>query len=309
MTLAQQGPNGKVPRHRLTHAEQARLDEALFGVVGELHPITVRGVFYQAENIIPDIVEKSEKGYGIVQRRLVTLRKARVIPYSYITDGTRWRTGLKRYDDMEEWQVAQASLFRLNYWAHADVHVEVWLEKDALAGTIYPVVVDEWGVDLMVNRGFASITYLYEAARFLDELGKETHILLLSDFDPSGKCAAAKVEQGLLKHAPGIDIHVHEVAVTLEQIDRWELPTRPTKIRTRSGKVNTHYRSFEATYGEERARRSVELDAIRPDMLRSLVGAWIAKYADAREIGQIKIQEQGARDLIRTMRLPKPRRK
>jgi hypothetical protein len=300
MTLAQQGPDGKATRHRLTHAEQARLDEALFGIVGELHPITVRGVFYQAENLIPDIVPKSENGYGIVQRRLVTLRKAKLIPYSWITDGTRWRTGYTRYDGLGDFMDEAASLFRRDYWKNSDVHVEVWLEKDALAGVIFPVVVEEWGLDLMVNRGFASITYLYEAGRFLDHLGKKTEILLLTDFDPSGKCAARKVEDGLQEHAPSVDIHVHDLAVKLEQIRRWKLPTRPTKVRTRTGTPNTHYRSFEEAYGE-RAKQSVELDAIRPDVLRKLVGDAIARYADPREIEQIKIQEKAGRAILRKL--------
>src|SRR5262249_4609884 len=140
----------KVPRHRLTKAEQAELDDALIKIVMELHPITVRGCFYQCETWIPHIIPKSQKGYGIVQRRLVTLRAREVIPYSMITDGTRWRHGYTRYTDRWDFRRRVAGLFRLDYWTDEPVHVEVWIEKDALAGTIFPVVVDEWGVDLMV---------------------------------------------------------------------------------------------------------------------------------------------------------------
>jgi hypothetical protein len=283
-------------RHRLTKAEQARLDAALYAIAEELHPITVRGVFYQAEVRIPDIVAKSEKGYGIVQRRLVTLRRAEVIPYEWITDGTRGRRGYTRYDSLEDFLVESASLFWRNYWATADVHVEVWLEKDALAGVIFPVVVEEWGLDLMVNRGFASITYLYEAGRFLSHLGKASHIIVLSDFDPSGKCAARKVEEGLREFAPDVEIYVHELAVTLAQIRRWKLPTRPTKI-----KDNTHYAGFAEAYGE--GTRSVELDAIRPDRLRRLVGDAIAGLADPAEVARIRNEERLGKETLRSTAL------
>lgn len=280
-------------RRRLTKAEQSRLDEALLAIVAELHPITVRGVFYQGETRIPDIVPKSEKGYGIVQRRLVTLRRAGAIPYSYITDGTRYRQGYTRYDGLAEFQEEAASLYRRDYWARSDVHVEVWIEKDALAGVIFPVVVKEWGLELMVNRGFASITYLYEAGQYLSYVGRESHILVLSDFDPSGKCAAAKVEQGLREFASDVEIHVHELAVTPAQIRRWKLPSRPTK-----SKGNSHYRRFAEAYGE--GTQSVELDAIPPDRLRKLVGDAIARHADREAIEELKATEERERELIRS---------
>jgi hypothetical protein len=291
MTLPQAAE--KPHRRRLTKAEQARLDEALFAIAEELHPITVRGVFYQAEVRIPDIVAKSEKGYGIVQRRLVTLRRAELIPYDWITDGTRWRRGHDRYDGLEDFRAVAASLYFQDYWSTADVHVEVWLEKDALAGVIYPVVCEEWGLQLMVARGFASITYLYEAGRFLSDLGKVSHILVLSDFDPSGKCAARKVEEGLREFASEVEIHVHELAVTRAQIRRWKLPSRPTKKED-----NTHYDEFARAYGE--GMESVELDAIRPDRLRRLVGDAIARHADPAEIARLKAVEVRGREKIRS---------
>jgi hypothetical protein len=279
----------KQERRRLTKVEQARLDEVLLAVIEEMWPITVRGVFYQAEVAIPEIVPKTERGYGVVQRRLVTLRKRGVIPYSRITDGTRIRRGHTRYDRLEDFQVAAAEIYLKNYWAKAPVYVEVWIEKDALAGVIFQVVVEEWGLDLMVNRGFASITYLYEAGEYLKEVGKEAHILLLSDYDPSGKCAAGKVKEGLKQFAKGVVVHVHDIAVTAAQIRRWKLPTRPTKKSDKRGE------KFETQF----ERGSVELDAIPPDKLRQLVSDAIARHADPREIAQMKMMERGEKEIIR----------
>jgi hypothetical protein len=279
-------------RRRLTKAQQAELDEALIAITLELHPITVRGTFYQTEVQIPHIVFKDEKGYGLVQRRLVQLREWGQIPYGHITDGTRWRHGHTRYDDLKEFQAHAASLYRRDYWAQADVHVEVWIEKDALAGTIFPTVVDEWGLDLMVNKGFASRTYLYEAAEYLTYLDKPTHIYILSDFDASGKCAARKVDVWLRKFAPTIDLRVHDLAVTKAQILAWDLPSRPAK-------------TGQGTHGAEKfleeqgiGRRSVELDAIRPDRLRRLVSEAIEDHADVVQIGRLKEIERREKEAI-----------
>jgi hypothetical protein len=71
-------------RRRLTKAEQAELDEALIVITRELHPITVRQAFYLAEGRIPHIVPRDELGYGLVQRRLVELRRSGHIPYDHI---------------------------------------------------------------------------------------------------------------------------------------------------------------------------------------------------------------------------------
>jgi hypothetical protein len=46
-------------------------------------------------------------------------------------------------------------------WANAD-SAEIWCEKGALAGVIYPVTA-EFDVPLMVTRGFSSETFCFEA--------------------------------------------------------------------------------------------------------------------------------------------------
>jgi hypothetical protein len=56
----------------------------LWEIVDQYRPVTVRQVFYQAVN--RNLVPKSEtKGYRVVQRRLVALRKSGEIPYGYIS--------------------------------------------------------------------------------------------------------------------------------------------------------------------------------------------------------------------------------
>jgi hypothetical protein len=294
MTIARQS-RGRLTegqsRHRLTKAEQAELDAALIAITEELNPITVRGVFYQTTVRIPLLVPKDQKGYGLVQRRLVKLREWGKVPYGHITDGTRWRHGRTRYEGLKDFQAHAASLYRRDYWAQADVHVEVWIEKDALAGVIFPTVVDEWGLDLMVNKGFASRTYLFEAGEYLAALDKPTHIYILSDFDSSGKCAARKVEVWLRRFAPRVELHVHDLAVTKPQIVGWDLPSRPMK----TGK-GTH---GGAKFAKEHGDRAVELDAIRPDRLRQLVSDAIEGHADVRQIEQLKDIEYQEKKAIR----------
>ena len=81
-----------IKRIRATRDEmEARMD-ALLDITAEMQPMTVRQVFYQAS--VRGVVDKTETGYGKVQRALVDLRRrvdrrqcplaaeARVVPQS-----------------------------------------------------------------------------------------------------------------------------------------------------------------------------------------------------------------------------------
>jgi hypothetical protein len=183
-----------IKRTRRSRAEIEALDTALIEIVEEFNPVTVRQVFYQAVN--RGLVPKSEtKGYRVVQRRLVALRASWEVPHGAIVDGTRYVHGHRRYNDLDEFTTYAAGLYRKDYWANSEVNVEVWLEKDALKGVLVPTVVDECGLGLHVTRGFASITYLQEAAEQIEADGRPTHVYVLTDFDPSGVSIAEKVEE------------------------------------------------------------------------------------------------------------------
>jgi 5S rRNA maturation endonuclease (ribonuclease M5) len=270
--------NGTSPikRSRRTKAEIAALDEVLVEIVADFRPATVRQVFYQAVNRA--IVPKSETTAG-------------EIPYGWIVDGTRYVTGHTRYRNLAEFTDYAAGLYRKDYWDSADVNVEVWLEKEALKGVLIPTVVSECGLGLHVTRGFASITYLQEAAEEIERDGRPTHVYVLTDFDPSGVSIAEKVESELQARAPDSEIHVRRLAVNRDQIDAWNLPTRPTKTS------DTRAKKFRQVHGTE----SVELDAIPPDELRNLVRAAIDRHMDSWRLEQFRMVEREERQTLREM--------
>jgi hypothetical protein len=279
-----------IKRTRRTRAEIEALDTALIEIVEDFRPATVRQVFYQAVN--RSLVPKSEtKGYRVVQRRLVALRESGEVPYGSIVDGTRYVTGHKRYRDLAQFTDYAAGLYRKDYWDTADVNVEVWLEKEALKGVLIPTVVNECGLGLHVTRGFASITYLQEAAEDIEVDGRPTYVYVLTDFDPSGVSIAEKVESELIARAPYSEIHVKRLAVAREQIEQWSLPTRPTKSS------DARARKFQRIHGTE----SVELDAIPPNRLRSLVREAIDAHMEPWRLQQFQMVEQEERQTLRQM--------
>ena len=268
-------------------SELEDLDAALVQIARTYAPITVRGAFYQAVNrgLVPKV---ETKGYRLVQRRLLKLRESLDIPYGWITDGSRTVYGHARYRDADEFARTVKTRYRQDYWSEADEYVEIWIEKDALAGVVMPVVVDEFGLDLHVTRGFASVTYLQAAAENIMLEERPVYVYLFTDYDPAGMNIADRVEQELWERA-GDDcmVHVERVAVTPEQIRAYDLPTRPTKQSRR--KSPTHY---EATHGGV----SVELDAMPPDVLRRTIRERIERHMDPWRLEQMRMVEREERD-------------
>ena len=142
-----------IRRQRSTKAEVEARREALFEIIAEMRPMTVRQVFYQAT--VRGLVEKAESGYAKVQTDLTLMRREGILPYDWLADNTRWQRKPRTFDSVEEALNETARFYRKNLWANADSYVEIWLEKDALAGVVLPVTA-MFDVPLMVTRGYAS---------------------------------------------------------------------------------------------------------------------------------------------------------
>lgn len=257
---------------------------ALLDIVAQVQPATVRQVFYQAT--VAGLVDKSEAGYGRVQRDLVLLRRCGALAYGAITDNTRWQRKPRTFNGIQEALEATARLYRKALWADASDYVEIWLEKDALAGAVYPVT-SAYDVPLMVTRGYSSLSFLHGAAEEIAERGAATFIYHLGDFDPSGVDAGEKIEETLRELAPDADITFERLAVTPEQIAAWSLPTRPTKTSDSRAKG----------FGPV----SVELDAIPPDRLRDLVEDAIRRHLPPEQLRVLKVAEESERELLAAM--------
>ena len=245
--------------------------------------MTVRQVFYRL--VSAGVIEKSESAYNKVVVRLLTrMRLEGRIPWSWITDGTRWMHKSVRYGSVEEALEATKQHYRRDYWRELDDYVEVWLEKDALAGVLYRVT-DEWGVPLMVTRGFASLSYVHNAAETIERVGKPTFIYYFGDDDPSGAEIDRNLERRLREFAPYSQIHFERVAVRREQIDQYALPTRPTKRGANHG------------HGLHEGE-SVEVDALPPAALLDLVRGAIERHVDPARVAVLEAAEASEREIL-----------
>jgi Protein of unknown function C-terminus (DUF2399) len=242
-------------------------------------PMTVRQMFYALVTLV--VIAKTEQGYGQVGYHLLNMRRCAAIPYSFIADNTRWMRKPRSYSSLAEFLEASQALYRKAIWDELPVRVEVWIEKDALAGVVYDVT-EPWDVPLMVTRGFPSETFVYEAVEAIKEENKPTHIYYFGDYDPSGVSIATGLAAKMRDWTELVTFE--HVAVRPEQIISMNLPTRPTKKSDSRAKG----------WGDE----SVELDAIPANVLRQMVEGCITRHVPAGHRDAIALAEGAERETL-----------
>lgn len=286
----QASPSNSRRRGRPGDPAVAERRERLIEIVDSIKPATVRQCFYAMS--VRGFIEKTEGGYDKIQNDLTLLRRDGRVPYGSLADSTRWQRKPRTFTTIEAALENTANFYRKALWDDADSYVEAWLEKDALAGVVYPVTA-RYDVPLMVARGYASLSFLHEAAEYIAELEVPAYIYHLGDYDPSGQDAATAIERTLREMAPEAEIYFERLAVTPEQIEYWKLPSRPTK------KTDTRANKFGSDI-------SVELDAIPPDRLRQIVEDAIERHLPKDQLHVLLQAEKSERavlgDLVRRLR-------
>ena len=259
-------------RRRATQDEMEARAKFLIDYAAVHGPVTVRGLYYQAEVAGVPGIDKTDSSYVKVQRQVLNLRREGRLAYGDISDATRWMRKPRSHHRIEDALAETASLYRRALWFDADSYVEVWCEKDALAGAIYPVT-SMYDVPLMVARGFASETFCYEAIAAREGDHRDYYVYYLGDFDRAGQDAARALEEKLRRFAneDGIEVIFEQIAVTEHQIAGWRLPTRKPK---RESAADKNWRQGFAC----------ELDAIPPDDLRALVEKAINRHLDQDQL-------------------------
>jgi hypothetical protein len=263
--------------------------KAIIGVIREDPPMTVRQVFYQL--VARGVIDKSEEEYQRTVVRLMTeMRLSGRLSYDWVVDESRRVRITQTFDNITDAVEHTAQYYRRSALRETDTYLEIWVEKDALAGAMWDVTSD-YDVPLMVSRGMPSLTFLHGSAVAIKQAadeGKYSYIYQFGDHDPSGVLIPQTIERRLNEMCQRLDCPpptVERVALTEEQIRRYRLPTRPTKR-----KGNTHAQGFTG--------RSVELDALPPSVLRSLATKVIERHISSTQTQILREAEDSERKLL-----------
>lgn len=281
---------GTIKRKRRTNDEIEQLDQQIIDVLTEDHPQSVRHVFYRMTNPrLPEPVEKSDRGNRHVQDRVKKLRRDGRVPYGWIADATRRGYHTSTYTDAADFLRTMSWLYRGDLWAQSDKYVEVWCESRPIAGVIQETC-KELAVSLYPCGGFSSITLAYEAAQEMNrqaEAGKTCIVYYIGDYDPAGVLIDEALERELREHLdPYVVMCFWRIAVTEEQIEGYDLPTKPRKATDRRA---------------QHIKETVEAEAMPAHILRDILRQEIEIWLPQNALAVTKVAEKSERDHLRRM--------
>lgn len=249
-------------RRRSKKEMEALLDATLEALEDEPGAMTIRHLCYVMSS--RGYIKKTEPDFKNYDKHLVGWRRAGLIPWNAFVDNTRWHYGSTVFNGLEEALIQSRNAYRRNLWADLDVYVELWTEKDAIAGILLEEA-DIYGVKVLPLRGFASLSMLYNAAdtfRAMARRGKDVYVYYFGDHDPSGRLIDPSALRSL-EGDFGVSVNFERVALTEDQIEAYKLQTRPTK-------KSTHSKKFKG--------QSVEIDALQMSVLRGMVNQVISQH-------------------------------
>jgi hypothetical protein len=232
------------------------------------YDLTLRQLYYQfvARAIIPNNMKSYKRLGGVVNDG----RLAGLIDWNYINDRTRNLATLPHWTSPSNILEAVAQQYRIDKWKDQPVHVEVWVEKEALAGIVGQVCTD-LDVPYFACRGYVSQSEQWHAARRFSAYigaGQEVLVLHLGDHDPSGIDMTRDNRDRLsmfIEHDKGMHaaarLTVKRIALNMDQVEAYDPPPNPAKLT--DSRVGPYIEEF----GEE----SWELDALPPDVLAALI--------------------------------------
>ena len=246
--------------------------------------VTLRQLYYQL--VSRNILENKTKEYSKLSSLLTKARYSGEIDWRSIEDRIRIPRRPVTFENIEELVKNSIHWYELDRWEDQNYYLEIWTEKDALSSIIAPLT-DKWQITLSVNRGYTSASSMYESSeRFFKKENKENIILYFGDHDPSGLDMIRDISDRLYEFK--VDVNVCPIALTMEQIEKYNPPPNPAKIS--DPRAKWYFENFGDT--------SWEVDALSPEVLEELIEINILKYLDIEKFNQIKEKEQEDKNFL-----------
>lgn len=265
---------------KITPAKEAYL-ETVNGILEEYvaqgYKLTLRQVYYQlvARDHIPNRIQE----YSKLSRILVFGRMNGLVDWDHIEDRLRrpwiphWNEGVvdALKDTMDQ--------YRLDRQRGQEKYIEVWTEKDAVSNILKRSSIF-YHIRLVVNRGYTSCSAIKEAFDRMDGCDRMAMILYVGDHDPSGLDMIRDIKDRLNEFGLP-DFEMIHVALTMAQIEEFDPPPNPAKI------TDPRAAWYIRTHGSE----SWELDALRPEVLSTIVDSAIHENVDINKFLKIRTKE------------------
>jgi hypothetical protein len=280
-------------RSSISKAKLAFLD-AVLNVLQDLKdfwPVSDRTVHYRLLNRPPLIhASKPDSTYrnNLTSYKSMTdlLTRARLtgaVPWEAIADPTRpvrlWKTHANVAPFIREHIDGCLAGFWRDLMQSQINHYEIVVEKNTVESLVKPVAA-EYTIPLTSGRGYCSLQPRYEMAQRFRKSGKERLVLLmLTDHDPDGEEIAASFARSMRNDFNVRYVEPVKVALTAEQVERFQLPPRMSAKATSS-----NYAKFVEKHGDT----VHELEGLTPadlqQVLRGAIESVLDREAFQREV-------------------------
>ena len=260
------------------------------------YDLTLRQLYYQF--VARDLIPNTDRSYKRLGGIINDARLAGMLDWDHIVDRTREHDENSHWDSPSQIVRAVARQYLVDKWEGQDTHVEVWVEKEALAGVVERAAraVD---VGWFSCRGYVSQSAMWQAAQrfkpYLED-DKKVVIVHLGDHDPSGIDMTRDIEDRIRLFV-GEDVgywaaedyfEVRRIALNRDQIDQYNPPPNPAKL------TDARAQGYIAAHGYQ----SWELDALEPQVLADLITAEVLEHRDEELFAERAREEAEHRELL-----------
>jgi len=253
------------------------------------YDLTLRQLYYQF--VARDLIPNNQKSYKRLGSIVDQARLAGLMDWSYIVDRTRncYRTDGNDTSPAEAIET-MAQGYGRRLWENQDWHVEVWVEKEALAGVVQRAA-QQVQVHYFSCRGYVSQSEMYAAGmrfRRHGAEGKRNLLIHLGDHDPSGIDMTRDIIDRLTMFAGRRAPEVRRIALNMDQVEEYGPPPNFAKV------TDSRFEAYQREFGDD----SWELDALEPTVLNDLIVNEVLTVRDEDLWAEALAQEEEERDQL-----------
>lgn len=253
--------------------------------------LTLRQLYYQF--VTRNWITNEERSYKKLAEIVSNGRLAGMIDWEAIEDRGRQPAIPLQFNSLKHRVDSALANYRLPRWEGQSHYVELWVEKQALAGVLEPMA-REFHITLMVNKGYSSQSAMYESAQRFIEQDRSGLLLYLGDHDPSGEDMVRDIADRMRMFE--CDLEVIKVALTMKQIRQYRPPPNPAKI------TDPRAKAYIAEHGDE----SWEVDALDIPVLHATIRRAIEEVINTDLMDEVIAREESdKKELLKAVRLIK----
>jgi hypothetical protein len=265
-------------------------DEIIKNYSAQGFKLTLRQLYYQF--VSKAVIENTERSYKNLGALISDARLAGMLDWEAIEDRTRNLRARSHWNSPDEIAATCVHSYYKDRWANQKFRVEVWVEKEALAG-VAEAACRPLDIPFFCCKGYTSQSEMYAAAKRLEDYRLDNQkpvVIHLGDHDPSGIDMSRDIQERLIMFTGG-EFAFHRIALNRDQITKYNPPPNPAKV------TDSRFKKYMRSHGD----KSWELDALEPKVLVDLIKKKAAEFIDADAWEEVEVSEDRGRNALRKM--------